>query len=152
MTAIADHPAAKLSSNPRTIEVVCVKDGYTYNFKDDGGAPTRDGFQPHPFRSQLERKMRQTDRGLPVYVVKTALAPLFPSDPLASFPVLSPAIEARITENVRVRNAHSIADRALLVQEAKKQGASEYVQKLVEAAAAQQIADAGKGKKADKGA
>ncbi len=59
MTAIADHPAAKLSSNPRTIEVVCVKDGYTYNFKDDGGAPTRDGFQPHPFRSQLERKMRQ---------------------------------------------------------------------------------------------
>lgn len=140
----------QLGVEPRKIEVVCTRDGHTYNHKDDGGASTRDGFIAHPFRQSLLRKAALRDKkGNPVWAVRTAIAPLFPGDPLASFPVIDAKLQAVIDANVAEKAEKLANDRLKLVNEAKALGANELVQKIVEQAVAAALKADAEAKRAD---
>ena len=83
---------AELAEEPRTVVVVCTKDGSSRKLLDDGGAFTADGFQPNAARQRLLANLSKLNKaGEPVFVLEEGQEPLFPGDGVARFPALYPA-------------------------------------------------------------
>lgn len=143
------HPVTQLASAPREHEVISTKNGNVYSLKDDGGAITRDGFHPHPFRQSLMRKAVLLNKGtdVPAFVVKSPIAPMFAGDPLARFPVLTPTIQKAIDANIAEAKEKLEDNKARALAEAKLLGASEFVASIVEKAVKEALAGAAASKK-----
>lgn len=127
-----------LGVTPRRIAFVSTTDGNEYEFLDDGGAVTPDGFFPGPHRQQLERNLRKFHEGpgkkhklherMPVYLLKERVPGIRPDDPLLDHPCLAdnPALTDLVEKGAGARREflrqHSDAIAALSKNDAPKAG------------------------------
>jgi hypothetical protein len=104
-----------LGSRPRRIAFVSTTDGRRYEFLDDGGAVTSDGFFPNSHRQQLERLLKKTHAGparkkpsherMPTYILVDRVPGISLEDPLNAHPCLteSPELAALVEKGAKAR-------------------------------------------------
>lgn len=146
--AEAQYLAQKLTKNPRTVTLVCTRDGGRYDFTDDGGSVADGEFFPGGQRQHLLRmlekrglvrnpktKKREPARGDAgvLYILAEAVEDAYPGDALGNYPVLDAEWAARIRENSDKKAATFEQNRAEIA--ALAEGLDPAIRKNLEKAA-----------------